>query len=252
MSAPQPTLFNYESIGSTLDEAQSLAKKTPTPFFIFAKAQTQGRGRQGRTWHSPEGNIYFTACLEAPLPPAQMALFTLYSALCITHGLNRLFKSDKIWLKWPNDLWIGRKKCAGVLAEAVTIRGVGKRLLLGMGLNLQTALPKELKGIATSLKATFKKLPRSGTLERLLCRETLRAYEKFIAGDHLDELFKLWELYGRLVGKTLSFEQNAEVLTGKVVGLANDGALCVKTVQGIIAVRSGEVTLSKFMRKPKS
>jgi len=245
VSAPAPTLFSYESVGSTLDEAQKLAKDHPAPFFVFAQQQTAGRGRQGRQWHSPQGNIYFTACLEAPLPPQQMALFTLYVALCITHKLNRLFKSDRIWLKWPNDLWIGQKKCAGVLAEAITIRGVGRRLLLGMGLNVQTQFPQELKKIATSLLKVFGKLPRKGTIERLLCRTTQQSYEKFVTNNYSDELYELWDRYGRLVGKKLHFEHHGNLVEGKVVGLASDGSLCVKTSDKIISVRSGEVTLSK-------
>jgi len=247
---PRPTIFTYESVGSTLDEAQKLAKQHGCPFYIFAQEQTQGRGRMGRVWHSPQGNIYFTACFEANLPPAQLPLFTLYAALCVCRGLNRLFGDDKLWLKWPNDIWAGKKKCAGFLAEVTQVRCVGRRLFLGMGLNVETqTFPGDLKKTATSLKKIFGRKPRAGTLERLLCREVGGAYEKFEAGEYESELFELWNRYGKLVGRTLRFEYNGRQTEGKAIGIAHDGALCVKTKQGVLGLRSGEVTLSAGLRR---
>ncbi len=247
MAPAGPTHFHYEVIDSTNEEALRLLKNTTPPFFVTAARQTAGRGRQGRAWHSPEGNLYCTAAFPADVKMDELPLFTLYAALRICHALVR-HTGAKLWLKWPNDLWIGKRKCAGLLAEAPVIPNIGRVLILGVGLNVNTKeFPGELSKTATSLERAMKKTFSLPGLGKILTKELMRAYDNFSSGKYMKDLMLLWERYGKLVGKNITFEQNGKARSGKVMGLGADGALCLKTGNTLHALRSGEVTLSKFL-----
>lgn len=248
MAGPSPTHFHYEVIDSTNDEALRLLKHTAAPFFVTAARQTAGRGRQGRAWHSPEGNLYCTAALPARVDLNELPFFTLYAALTLCHALAKK-TGAKLWLKWPNDLWIGKRKCAGLLAEAPVVPGLGRVLILGVGLNVNTKeFPAELKKSATSLQRATGKTLSLPALGRTVSHLLMRAYERFAAGRHMRDVMLLWQRYGKLMGRHIKFEENGKVKAGRVIGLGHDGALCVKIGAHIHPLHSGEVTLSKFLR----
>lgn len=248
MGDAAPTHFHYEVIDSTNEEALRLLKNSTPPFFVTAARQTAGRGRQGRVWHSPEGNLYCTAAFPANAKIDDLPLFTLYAALKVCHALER-HTGAALWLKWPNDLWIGKRKCAGFLAEAPVIPGTGRVLILGMGVNVNTKeFPGELSKTATSLQRATQETFSVPALGKLLSRQLMRAYASLVSGKYMRDLMLLWERYGKLVGRNIQFEENGKVKRGRVMGLGADGALCVKIGKHLHALRSGEVTLSKFLR----
>ena len=244
----QPLNFHYQEIDSTNDEALRLADRHAAPFFVTAASQTSGRGRMGRSWHSPEGNIYFTATFEAKVPLAQLSLFTLFSALKLCEAI-ATYTGAKSWLKWPNDIWIGPKKCAGFLAESPISPSLGRLLLLGIGLNVNTVdFPEELKKTATSLKLETGKQWPLMEIQKLMCRQILDAYGAFSSRRYEAELMALWSKYDRLTGREIKFEENGVTHSGKVLGLDADGSLNINVDGKMRQLRSGEVTISKFLR----
>lgn len=248
MPTPRPTLFEYPVLGSTLDQAAELLKTHAPPFAVTAAAQTNGRGRHGRVWHSPEGNLYFTAALPVGLPMGKLPLFTLYAALRLAHNLNRTTHSRKLWVKWPNDIWCGHKKVAGFLAELITVKPMGRTLLFAIGLNLNTQkFPTEFALRATSLKKIFRHPFDISAVSRRVAAEVFASYELFCSGKYEKDLYLLWVRYNRLAGRVIKYDKNQKVCRGRVEGIASDGALCVRTSKGIETLRSGEVTLSKYL-----
>jgi len=202
----------------------------------------------GRNWHSPEGNLYMTAVFKASIELKKLPLFTLYAALKVCHSLSGLAKIP-LWLKWPNDIWVGKKKCAGFLAESPVTPDYGRILLFGAGLNVNTTeFPKDLRRIATSFrKETHREWPLQ-EMETMLRIQILEAYDSFIKGNYEEELVALWRSHERLVGLNVKYEDNGVIRKGKVMGLSPDGSLNILSGGAMKRIRSGEVTLSRFLR----
>ena len=141
-----------DSVDSTSTYAKSLAKAgVPAGTAVIAKSQTGGRGRMGRSFHSPEGGLYMTLILRPQCQAAQ--LMHLTCAAGIATG-DAVFSASSIrpGLKWINDLVIGTKKVGGILAEmSLTPSGDVDYALIGIGVNCQNTIPPELADIATSL-----------------------------------------------------------------------------------------------------
>jgi BirA family transcriptional regulator, biotin operon repressor / biotin---[acetyl-CoA-carboxylase] ligase len=123
----------HETTGSTNDDAKEAASKGATEgLVIWALQQSSGRGRQGRQWHSPEGNLYFSVLLRPSIPLRHFGYYSFLAALAISDALQPLMPQAKIELKWPNDVLVDAKKISGILLEA----GEGW-LVIGMGINVR-------------------------------------------------------------------------------------------------------------------
>lgn len=135
-----------EEVESTMEVARE--RWDGEPLLVVAEVQRAGRGREGRTWHSPGGvNLHFTAALPFARPGPALPAFTLACGVAI-HGAVEELAGLQLGLKWPNDLLSGGRKLAGVLCECV-----GDVVLVGVGLNVNaTSFPPELGEIATSMR----------------------------------------------------------------------------------------------------
>lgn len=124
--------IQYDSLGSTNVEADRLneAGETP-PFWVRADSQTDGRGRRGRDWVSPEGNFYGTASYAFDGSPQDAAKLSFVAAIGVANALSAYTLSSKPSLKWPNDVLLDGRKIAGLLLEAKS-----GRVLIGIGVNL--------------------------------------------------------------------------------------------------------------------
>ena len=130
----------FASLGSTNDEARRLALAgDPGRLWIIAHEQTQGRGRRGRAWTSPPGNLYASALLIDPSPTAIAAQIGFVAGVALRRALGDLGASDELRLKWPNDLvWRGGK-LAGLLVEGVALSDGRLACIVGIGVNCASA-----------------------------------------------------------------------------------------------------------------
>jgi hypothetical protein len=148
----------YPTVTSTMDVAEEAAQAgAPEGLVIVAEEQTRGRGRRGRAWSSPSGGgVYLTFVLRPPLEPTggpTLALLTLAAGVAARDAIGR---ASEFWpeLKWPNDLMVGRRKLAGILAEGIGLGRPDQTVLVGLGVNLlAVAHPGEIAARATSLEA---------------------------------------------------------------------------------------------------
>ena len=130
------------TVVDTCDSTNALLKSLgeaeyPEGTWISARKQTQGRGRLGRKWLSAEGNL-FLSYLVRPRNPANVTWIPLVSAIALYQAIREVFEGNPrlgdLKIKWPNDLWLGRAKLAGILCEGVgTSRGTF--VVVGLGLN---------------------------------------------------------------------------------------------------------------------
>src|SRR5262249_7148114 len=140
------------STGSTNDDAAALVRAgAPHGTVVVADEQTQGRGRQGRSWGSPPGaNLHLSAVLRPPLPPHEAPPLTLAAAVAVCDALRGLGADARI--KWPNDVVIDDRKVAGILTESSTRGGGLDAVVIGIGVNVNwTELAPELAATATSV-----------------------------------------------------------------------------------------------------
>ncbi len=216
---------HFERCGSTNDEAAALAKAgAEHGTIVTADAQTAGRGRGSNEWFSPPGtNLYLSCILRPTLPPAQCPPLSLAAGLGVWDAVNSYGVAAS--LKWPNDVFVGRRKLAGILTEMTSRGGAIDYVIVGIGVNLnQTEFPDELARTATSLSsATSKQIDRDVFVEQLLgaCERWFeRLDERGLAGirDRWNE---------RALRARVRVTSGSDVVEGTVDGIDDSGALCV-------------------------
>ena len=126
-----------DEIDSTNEEARRRAGAgAGTPLWIAARRQTAGRGRRGRIWVGPEGNLCATALLRPRLTPREAALLSFAACLAVAETLEAVAPMAQVALKWPNDALLNGRKAAGVLLESAGRGAALDWLAVGVGLNL--------------------------------------------------------------------------------------------------------------------
>ena len=234
----------FDSIGSTNDEALAWAAQgAPDLSLILADEQTSGRGRAGRKWASPRGTnlalslILRPAAREADAP----SLFTGLAALALVDALKSRDLSAQI--KWPNDVLLNRKKCAGILVESVWTGDALDAVIIGIGVNvLAGSVPpaEELLFPATSLEGEL-----GGPLDRSdLVRDVLSAVLKWRALMGRQKFIQAWESALAFKGEDVQvWRDNESPLKGRVMGLTSDGNLRLLSNDKIVTVHFGEIHL---------
>ena len=245
-----PNLITLDKVDSTNTEAERhLAAGSATPLVILAREQTQGRGRRGRTWHSPAaGNLYSTFVFRPKLEPARLQDFTLWMGLNICELVANFCKIEP-GLKWPNDLLIQSRKAGGMLTEARIDSDQVHDLVFGLGLNLNARpedLPRELKTSAISLAEAAGAPIDVNRFAAALITRVFAAYGRFVDNDYRDKFAALWQRFDVLRGQAVSVTQGTNTVTGTATGIDDEGSLIVRTSTGKTErFRAGEVTLRK-------
>ncbi|MBI2773803.1 MAG: biotin--[acetyl-CoA-carboxylase] ligase [Chloroflexi bacterium] len=224
----------YAATGSTQDRARQLADAGHPGALIVAEEQSSGRGRQGRSWVAQPGTSLLASWLFRPLP-ADPALFALLSGVAIARALTDL-GIPEARLKWPNDVQLGGKKVAGVLADAVTGAN-GGALVLGIGVNVHQRDLGELSGTATSLAREARAADRLALLARI-DRELRRVASD---SDERRVFLEEWRLRSSTLGREVEVRSAGAAVRGFARSIADDGALVLETASGSHRVLAGEV-----------
>ncbi|MGH9535253.1 MAG: biotin--[acetyl-CoA-carboxylase] ligase [Terriglobales bacterium] len=239
------------TVASTQDvAARAAAAGAPHGSVFVAEAQTAGRGRRGHGWASPPGeNLYLSLVLRPLAPVAALLPLTLATALALAEAV-RAETSLQPDIRWPNDLLLGGKKCAGVLVETASEPG-GSRLagpaILGLGLNVnQTVFAPDLAPLATSLSQTSGRSWDREALLAAILRQLSRRYHQWAAGGVPALLadFEAASSYarGRRVRVDGGRSAGADGFTGLTAGLDASGLLRVRRDGGgLELVASGDV-----------
>lgn len=241
-------IFAYKSIGSTNDTAKRLAESdSPEGTLIIAEKQTRGRGRLGRSWHSPQNKgLYFSLILRPQIPVEKTPALSLVAALSVCRVIETM-TDLKPRIKWPNDCLIDGKKVAGILIDISAELGRVSYAVLGVGLNINTPrkdFSSGLKKSATSLAIQAGKIFSRVDCLRSFLHEFEKSYRnfcryglEFIAS----ELVKRSSVIGREIGFKLSGKKYAAV----ALGYDENGGLRIKSKNGVTVLTAGEVTIRK-------
>jgi len=238
----------HAEIGSTNARARDLAQAGAAEgALVLAESQTAGRGRLGRSWHSPAGrNLYFTLVLKPPCAPPETALIPLTAGLAGAEAIGRLtgVRPD---VKWPNDLRLGGRKIAGILSE-MECRGPKVRfVVLGVGLNVNMTaedLPPELAEQAGSLRLAFgRAFDRAQVLAAFLDGFEPR-YRALLSGGRA-EILEGYRRVCQTLGSRVQYALGNELVTGTAEEIDGQGNLLVRreTDGRMIRITAGDVSL---------
>jgi len=227
----------FDRIDSTNGAAMRAARSTESERLLFiAEDQSLGRGRAGRSWLAAPGkSLLFSLLLR---PPREVEGITPLLAIAAVRALGELCGGARV--KWPNDIYIGVRKAAGILAESK-----GGMVVLGMGLNVNESIedfPPELRGTATSLRIeSGRSHARGEILVRIL--------------NELDDCYDLWcesglspfveDLERRMlfIGERVMLESGRERIAGVMRGLTGDGHLRLEVEGRERVFASGDLSL---------
>ncbi len=210
----------YESVDSTNDIAKTwLQDGASSGAVVIADEQLKGRGRKGRTWHTPP-NVALALSVILQPDPEYLTRISLVGALAV-YDLATHVGISNVGIKWPNDVQIDGKKVSGILPEAVWKGRKLQGVILGMGINVRTDFSEtDLQDKAVSLETVARKsLNRADLIVYLLTRIDLW-YQRISS----DALFMTWKSRLNMLGTRIMVED----LAGLAVDVEPDGALLLQ------------------------
>jgi len=227
-------LVALQSVGSTNDEAGRLADGgAPEGTVVWAREQQGGRGRRGRAWASPPGNLYSSTVLRPDCPAARAAELGFVAALAV----GDLVPSGRaVRLKWPNDVLVDGGKIAGILLEsAVSQSGHVQHVVAGIGINVSFApqLP-DMRYPGAALGGTVE-----AALEALTAGLAARLAQW--RRDGFESIRTAWLAQAGPLGATVDVRLGDGLASGRFAGLDLDGALLLDTADGPRRIVSGEL-----------
>jgi BirA family biotin operon repressor/biotin-[acetyl-CoA-carboxylase] ligase len=241
--APLGSRFQFfPTIGSTNDVAARHAAFGDHEGAVFvADAQTSGRGRRGRTWFSPPGAGLYVSTILKPSRSREREratlLTTMAAGVALVEGVRRATGLTPS-LKWPNDLYVGKRKLAGILAE-----GVGDSVVVGYGINISTAsFPSELGDRATSLETELGRAIDRGVVFAETLASLAGRYDDLLSA-RFDAILDAWRtLAPGAHGARVAWTTPEGERSGVTAGIDERGALLVRCGDSVERIVAGELT----------
>jgi len=241
---PPLRLLALDAVDSTNEEARRRARAGAAEgTAVVATSQTAGRGRLGRRWESPPGNLYCSLLLRPECPPDRAANLSFAAALALADALTPLLPDGvDLRFKWPNDVLLDERKVAGILLESGITDGRLDWVVVGAGVNV-ASFPREAMYPATSLAAMG--------CRGVTPREVMEAYF-----DHIRRWYGRWREQGfeplrgawlaraAGLGRPLDVRVGDERIRGRFADLDAEGALVLEMDAGIRKVTAGDVFLA--------
>lgn len=230
LKRPLPVVC-FDSVPSTNEHAKALARQGAAHgTAVFADLQTRGRGRRGRCFLSPAGGLYMSLVVDQE--DALPGHLTTLAAVAVARAVREV-SGHELQIKWVNDLLYGDRKVCGILTEGVVLDGALSKSVVGIGVN--TGPAPDVPGAGTIGQSG-----RPYDRERLAAFIINRILESLpLVSAHMDGYRALC----RTVGQRVSFDLGGARKTGLASGVDDDGALLVKTGEGLLRLIAGEVSV---------
>lgn len=235
-------LRHFREVDSTNEEACRLAQAGGSgPLWLLADRQTRGRGRRGKEWQSPEGNLYATLLFHPDRPVAQCAQLSFAAALAAGDLVARHVRAAEVRVKWPNDVLADEQKIAGILLESASASsGRPDWLAIGFGVNLVWH-PRDVEFPATSLAQLGATPPAPRDALATLAVAWTKWYELW-RGRGFAPLRDAWLARAARLGTRIQARLAGGSATGVFEGIDESGALLLReSASRVRMIAAGEV-----------
>ena len=240
---------------STSRLARALADEHPgETLLVSADAQTEGRGRTARPWHSPSGGAWFSLVWPPTQPADRYQALPLVVGLAVLETLESAVRdaapdaAPRLTLKWPNDVLLDGRKVAGVLCEQMLPWEATASLIIGVGVNVNFGagdLPSDLRYPATTLADAAGARFDVPALIRAAADRIAAAVAQLEADGFTDDLrYRIEARLAQLDAET-SLELHDQTVTGTIRGIGSAGELKLDTEGQVRLLRSGEVIAAR-------
>lgn len=237
-----PPIEAHEELDSTNAEARRRAEAGDAgPVWIMARRQSAGRGRRGRAWDSPTGNLATTLLTATSKAPAEAAQVSFVAALAVADLAEAFLGKGAGRLKWPNDLLIQGRKAAGILVESGSLPDGGLWLAVGIGVNL-AQFPADVERPATAFSAHMAgPVPSPDDALKVLA-EAFERWFQLWNREGFAPLASAWSDRAWGLGEPCEARLPNQVHRGIAEGLDTDGALKLRLDGGaILRITAGDV-----------
>jgi BirA family biotin operon repressor/biotin-[acetyl-CoA-carboxylase] ligase len=211
------------------------------PKLFLADTQTDGRGRHGRTWISNSGTLTFSLAVDRRTTNVRSSkLMSLAVGIAIARSLEFEFAPLQAKLKWPNDVYIGGGKVAGILLE--TTQKAPEHVVIGVGMNVADApdLGEEAGSVRSVAQVVGRQVKRYELLYGVVLN-IIRAIAE--VDDFANDLVAEFRSRCLLTGGLVRFRHGGHPCEGRCIGVSEDGELLVDTESGLQRLQSGEAHL---------
>jgi len=235
--------FNeVDSTNSVLKEKSSAYQNGTV---AFAEKQLAGRGRFDSKWESAKGqNLTFSIVLNMDKHlKDKLNILNLGTAQVLGSTIESLFQLQ-VEMKWPNDVLVKQKKIAGILIESISLGSKIKKVIIGIGLNVnQSLFPGEYNYQPTSVRL---ELNQEVEREKILA-EFLNNFEEFLRKLKVkpDAILQSWREKCHMIGEKICINQNGALKYGVFDDVDADGQLLFRTEDGIEIINHGNVSVVK-------
>lgn len=237
----------FSEVASTNVLAMEMASKgSPEGTVVAAEAQTGGKGRLGRKWISPKGNLYISVILRPVIPVHKAPLITMMGAVAVASAIRNACGISAV-IKWPNDILISGKKVSGLLTEMSAEQDRIRHIVLGIGIDVNMdleILPPEVRVLATTLATEAGDRINRSTLLQEVLRSLESWYREFL--NDPAQVLKEWQKLNVTVGNRVIVHGAGETLEGLARGIDEDGRLIIRLDDGgVRLVAAGDVSILK-------
>ena len=212
-------------------------------FLAVAEEQSNGRGRRGRTFYSPQNSgIYFSLLLKPNQKPERAMMITVMAAVAVCEALKQL-TGTKPEIKWVNDIYIKARKVCGILTEASLLENTGTLhyCVLGIGINLfcpKEGFPDEIRQVAGYVTDEF------SDIRAKVVAETMNAFYRLYQGFHVTEAVEKYRSFSFMVGRRVTVLGNELMKEAQVLEIDDNCGLVVRYDDGMTeTLSSGEVSI---------
>lgn len=231
------TIHYEESADSTQKIAHRLSmENAPEGTVVIADEQLQGKGRLGRSWHSPKyTGVWMSVILRPNIPIGKAPQLTLLAAVAVVGAISEV-TDLKPQIKWPNDILLNGKKITGILTELHAEADKIHSVIIGIGINVNQKkenFPEELHSLATSISMELGKDVNRAELIRAVLTQIEKLYKLYLS-EGFYPIRLLWESYALSIGKMITARTLTGNIHGRALGITEDGVLRIEDEEGKI------------------
>ena len=242
--AGHPVVYEEEQ-ESTNQTAKMLAEQGASHgTLVVAERQVSGRGRRGRTWHSPKGSgIWMSILLRPQIHPMSASMLTLVAAMAVYDAISSRVEGCAI--KWPNDIVINGRKVCGILTEMSSELDNIHYVVIGIGINVNTDdFPEDIAAVAASMHVITGEYYKRAEIIADVWKYFEKYYDQFLQTENLSLMVESYNQRLVNMGRKVYIEERGSQYEGTACGIDSEGALLVEKTDGTrTAVISGEVSV---------